>query len=390
MAKTIYPTQLITGDKTPLDGKTIVETLEEAESYKYDGYKCYVKSEKKDYSCKEIAGELILAESNSSGYVHPATHNAAMITEDENHRFVTDVEKEKIANISETSGSDYVHPATHPASMIQEDETHHFVSLAQINTWNNKASNELVTQLKNGLMSLADKTKLDNIQENTNNYVHPATHPATIIQEDETHRFITDTERATWNEGSTHPATHPATMITEDETHRFTTDTEKSTWNSIISTLREGVSSSYDTLRKLQNYITSLYNALNNRLWNMGFSEVDNYLIYKDADNNDTQTEIRAIKYQNGMVHLTFKTDCSPTNIMTGSSRSWSKVGFLLPEGFRPMVDTNFYAASSTSDTNLTLITITTDGLIAGGSPTHGGLMYHAKTTEDELDAYEI
>ena len=29
----------------------------------------------------------------------------------------------------------------------------------------------------------------------------------------------------------THPATHPATMITEDVTHRFVTDTEKSTWN---------------------------------------------------------------------------------------------------------------------------------------------------------------
>jgi hypothetical protein len=29
----------------------------------------------------------------------------------------------------------------------------------------------------------------------------------------------------------THPATHPATMITEDVSHRFTTDTEKGTWN---------------------------------------------------------------------------------------------------------------------------------------------------------------
>ena len=29
----------------------------------------------------------------------------------------------------------------------------------------------------------------------------------------------------------THPATHPATMITEDTTHRFVTDAEKNTWN---------------------------------------------------------------------------------------------------------------------------------------------------------------
>lgn len=33
----------------------------------------------------------------------------------------------------------------------------------------------------------------------------------------------------------THPSTHAASMITEDSTHRFVTDTEKSTWNSKLS-----------------------------------------------------------------------------------------------------------------------------------------------------------
>ena len=40
---------------------------------------------------------------------------------------------------------------------------------------------------------------------------------------------------AVWGEDNdtvyTHPANHPATMITEDTTHRFVTDTEKATWN---------------------------------------------------------------------------------------------------------------------------------------------------------------
>lgn len=31
----------------------------------------------------------------------------------------------------------------------------------------------------------------------------------------------------------THPAAHPATMITEDITHRFVTDTEKTGWNNL-------------------------------------------------------------------------------------------------------------------------------------------------------------
>lgn len=33
----------------------------------------------------------------------------------------------------------------------------------------------------------------------------------------------------------THPDSHPATMITEDTTHRFVTDAEKTTWNSKLS-----------------------------------------------------------------------------------------------------------------------------------------------------------
>jgi len=32
-----------------------------------------------------------------------------------------------------------------------------------------------------------------------NNYVHPASHAATIITQSVTHRFVLDTEKATWN-----------------------------------------------------------------------------------------------------------------------------------------------------------------------------------------------
>lgn len=77
------------------------------------------------------------------------------------------------------------------------------------------------------------KTKLDGIAEGANNYTHPSTHPATMISEDATHRFMTDTERNKLNgiaEGAnnyTHPSTHSATMITEDATHRFMTDAER-------------------------------------------------------------------------------------------------------------------------------------------------------------------
>lgn len=44
-----------------------------------------------------------------------------------------------------------------------------------------------------------EKTKLSGIENNANNYVHPSSHPATMITEDTTHRFVTDTEKNTWN-----------------------------------------------------------------------------------------------------------------------------------------------------------------------------------------------
>lgn len=45
----------------------------------------------------------------------------------------------------------------------------------------------------------AEKTKLAGIATGANNYVHPSTHAASIITQDSTHRFVTDTEKTTWN-----------------------------------------------------------------------------------------------------------------------------------------------------------------------------------------------
>ncbi|BBI31794.1 glycosyl hydrolase family 28-related protein [Cohnella abietis] len=50
-----------------------------------------------------------------------------------------------------------------------------------------------------GLMTSSDKAKLDKIDQNANYYVHPDTHPATIIVEDSKHRFVTDADKVAWN-----------------------------------------------------------------------------------------------------------------------------------------------------------------------------------------------
>lgn len=50
-----------------------------------------------------------------------------------------------------------------------------------------------------GLMAKEDKTKLDGIAVGANNYTHPASHSATIITQNASHRFVSDTEKNTWN-----------------------------------------------------------------------------------------------------------------------------------------------------------------------------------------------
>ena len=43
------------------------------------------------------------------------------------------------------------------------------------------------------------RDKLAGIEDNANNYVHPATHPPAIIEQDANNRFVTDAEKSTWN-----------------------------------------------------------------------------------------------------------------------------------------------------------------------------------------------
>lgn len=50
-----------------------------------------------------------------------------------------------------------------------------------------------------GLMAKEDKSKLDGVAAGANNYSHPASHVATMITQSATHRFVSDTEKSTWN-----------------------------------------------------------------------------------------------------------------------------------------------------------------------------------------------
>lgn len=74
-----------------------------------------------------------------------------------------------------------------------------YVDYAKKSETDAKASTSVATTSANGLMSSTDKTKLDGVATNANNYVHPANHAPSIITQDASNRFVTDTEKSTWN-----------------------------------------------------------------------------------------------------------------------------------------------------------------------------------------------
>ena len=76
-----------------------------------------------------------------------------------------------------------------------------------------------------------------------------------VIQCDASHRFFTDTERQKLKgidvgaNKYVHPSTHPASMISEDSTHKFMTQTEKNTLSSLGTTYAKADMSNIATCR---------------------------------------------------------------------------------------------------------------------------------------------
>ena len=258
-------------------------------------------------------------ETGANKYVLPKTLPASIMTEDEEHRFTTDTEKASYADkytkvevntlISnatplashtvnglmrstdkvkldgiEEGANNYTLPDELPASMITEDETHQFVTSTDKTVYADKftkaetrdaiaKATPIVTTGTAGLMTAADKAKLDGIAANANKYVLPSTLPASMITEDVNHRFVTDQDKSDYADKYTKveveglinaakpeivtkdaaglmsasdkakldgieanankyvlPKTLPAIMITEDKDHRFVTDLEKTTY----------------------------------------------------------------------------------------------------------------------------------------------------------------
>ncbi|MBC6695209.1 hypothetical protein H9L25_00255 [Terrisporobacter mayombei] len=81
-----------------------------------------------------------------------------------------------------------------------------------------KVNNEGYVATENNY-STAEKRKLQNVEEGANNYTHPENHEASMITQDETHRFVTDTERQTWNNKSDGDHNHDNSYAQKSSEH---------------------------------------------------------------------------------------------------------------------------------------------------------------------------
>lgn len=207
-------------------------------------------------------------------YTHPETHPALMIEETRNRRFMTDIERAKLAAI-EAEANKYAHPTTHAASMITEETDKRF-------------------------MTDAERTKLGNLSETPETYQHPASHPASIITEEPNKRFMTDAERtklASVQAGATnyqHPATHAASMIVVDANNRFVSDTEKSKWNNMFSRMPLGTINVSDETNLDAYFTPGLFSLIDDSYTPAKANYYNGFLIINKNDNYTSQIWIKS------------------------------------------------------------------------------------------------
>ena len=220
-----------------------------------------------DYTRAEKT-KLAGIEDNANAYTHPATHPASMITETSEKRFVSDTEKAAWnAKATESFVTEAIANAQLNGGQGGSVDLSGYVTTTALNT----ALNEKVDKVSGKSLSTndytnAEKTKLAGIETNANNYTHPSSHPASIITETSEKRFVTDNEKATWNNkvdkisgkglstndytteeknklqgiavnanNYTHPDKHPASIITESTTQQFVTAAQKTEWSNKLN-----------------------------------------------------------------------------------------------------------------------------------------------------------
>lgn len=184
----------------------------------------------------------------ANNYTHPTTHPPSIIAQDVSNRFVTDAEKVAwngketaftkntafnkdfgtgvgtVTQGNDSRLSDARTPVSHThgnitnggaigttANLVIQTTTSGVLTAKAVGTtaqylrgdgsWGTPPDTTygVATSIANGLMASTDKVKIDTVATNANNYTHPVNHPPSIITQDASNRFVTDTEKTNWN-----------------------------------------------------------------------------------------------------------------------------------------------------------------------------------------------
>ena len=177
-------------------------------------------------------------EAGANNYTHPATHSADIIVDGTTNKVFTATEKTKLSNIEENANN-YIHPTNHPPNIISQDSNNRFVTDTEKSAWNNKwdFDEETIKQVKVDNAANADTVNGKTVESNV-----PAgakfTDTLTTINGKTgaiTKADIVAIGIPAQDTIYSHPSTHPASMITETTTKRFVSDAEKNTWNTVTS-----------------------------------------------------------------------------------------------------------------------------------------------------------
>lgn len=261
----------------------------------------------------------------ANAYVHPSSHAPSIISQDANNRFVTDAEKaawngkaagthtHAASDVTQSSSARFVSDTEKstwnnkqaalgftPENVANKNAANGYAGLGadgKINTSQLPAiaiSETFVVNSEAAMLALAAQTgdvciRTDQIKT----YILKDSNPALLaswaailsptgdivsvngktgivvlvasdLAEDETHRFVTDTEKAAWNGKAAGTHTHEASEINQTSTARFVTDTEKTTWSGKAA--GDHTHSEYATataLTALQTDVTSAIQLIN-------------------------------------------------------------------------------------------------------------------------------
>lgn len=109
-------------------------------------------------------------------------------------------------------------------------------------------------QLSTEDYTTTEKQKLAGVQDNANNYIHPTTHPGSMITEDTTHRWTTDTEKSNWNDANSQKHTHNNFSILQTITQSLI-----DAWNGAVTHVS-------DMVRHITSDERTLWNTVSNKV----------------------------------------------------------------------------------------------------------------------------